>query len=262
MKISLIVLLIGMTAPNAGAQFTKAIEDNSFYIEEAYNQESGVVQHIPNSFHSSASGDIHATFTQEWPVGSELHQLSYTIPFSSMNSINGIGDVLINYRYQLIRSDDGLAVSPRISVSIPTGNHAQGFGDGVIGYQVNIPVSKRWTNEFVTHFNLGGTVLPGISDPATGKRQSLDSYFGGGSVIYLATQNFNIMFEVVHTVTQSFHRAGGTVQFGETILAPGIRYAVDINDLQIVPGLAFPFFIASGNHHNGIFLYVSFEHFF
>jgi len=34
---------------NVLAQFTRAIEDNSFFIEEAYNQEAGVVQHIPNS---------------------------------------------------------------------------------------------------------------------------------------------------------------------------------------------------------------------
>jgi hypothetical protein len=259
MKISLIVLLIGMTAPNAGAQFTKAIEDNSFYIEEAYNQESGVVQHIPNSFHSSASGDIHATFTQEWPVGSELHQLSYTIPFSSMNSINGIGDVLINYRYQLIRSDDGLAVSPRISVSIPTGNHAQGFGDGVIGYQVNIPVSKRWTNEFVTHFNLGGTLLPGVRNPAGGAT-TLDSYFIGGSAIYLATLQFNFLLEALHTITKSFSPGGGTDYVGETVLSPGVRCAIDINDLQIVPGVALPFVISSTGNSNGVFLYVSFEH--
>lgn len=31
--------------------YSKAIEDNSFFIEEAYNQESRVVQHIFNGYY-------------------------------------------------------------------------------------------------------------------------------------------------------------------------------------------------------------------
>jgi len=260
MRIPYIILLIAVAATNAGAQFTKAIEDNSFYIEEAYNQEPGVVQHIPNSYRSSVSGDIHATFTQEWPVGSELHQLSYTIPYTSMNSTGGIGDIMINYRYQLIRSDDGLAVSPRISVSIPSGDDARGFGDGVFGYQVNLPVSKRWSNEWVTHFNLGGTILPGVTDPSGGKKETLESYFIGGSVILLATQQLNVMFEALTATSRTFAAAGGTEFTAETILSPGLRYAIDIDDVQIVPGIAFPFTMSNNGNYNGLFLYVSFEH--
>jgi hypothetical protein len=247
---------------NIFAQFTRAIEDNSFFIEEAYNQEAGVVQHIPNSYRSSVTGDIFATFTQEWPVGSQDHQFSYTVPYASMNGLTGIGDIMLNYRYQLIRSDDGLAVSPRFSVSVPTGNEYNGFGDGVIGYQVNLPVSKRWSNDMVTHFNLGGTVLPGVRHPISGSKELLNSYFGGGSVIYLMTQQFNVMVEALHTVSKTFKTPVGADYTGETIIAPGFRFAVDINDVQIVPGIAFPFTFASGNNHNGLFLYISFEHFF
>ncbi len=257
-----IFILTLLFAISARAQFVPAIEDNSFFIEEAYNQEAGVVQHIPNSYHSSITGDIFATFTQEWPVGSQNHQFSYTIPYASMNGLTGIGDIMLNYRYQLIRSNDGLAVSPRISVSIPTGNENNGFGGGVIGYQVNLPVSKRWSDEVVTHFNLGGTVFPGVRHPVSGSKELLDSYFGGGSAIYLMTQHFNIMFEVLHTISKTITTTAGTEYSGETIVAPGFRYAVDINDLQIVPGIALPFTFASGNNQNGIFLYLSFEHFF
>lgn len=70
------------------------------------------------------------------------------------------------------------------------------------------------------------------------------------------------MFEVLHTISKTITTTAGTEYSGETIVAPGFRYAVDINDLQIVPGIALPFTFASGNNQNGIFLYLSFEHFF
>jgi hypothetical protein len=44
------------------------IEDNSFLVEEAYNQEFGVVQHIQNFQRYWNSKDWIYTFTQEWPV--------------------------------------------------------------------------------------------------------------------------------------------------------------------------------------------------
>ena len=56
------------------------IQDNSFLMEEAYNQEEGVVQHI-NTFQRMRGGDWVATFTQEYPVPRQAHQLSYTIPY-------------------------------------------------------------------------------------------------------------------------------------------------------------------------------------
>src|SRR4051812_47941667 len=76
------------------------IQDNSFLIEEAYNQEEGVVQHILNVVYAL---DHHAPnderslafiFTQEWPVFSQTHQFSYTIPYTFLDAerdTNGIG---------------------------------------------------------------------------------------------------------------------------------------------------------------------------
>ena len=52
------------------------IKDNSFLIEEAYNQEEGVVQHISNWMRDRATNDWIYTFTQEWPIGSQTHQFS------------------------------------------------------------------------------------------------------------------------------------------------------------------------------------------
>ena len=49
-------------------------------MEEAYNQNFGVVQHISSFTRFWDSKDWIYTFTQEWPVpGDERHQLSYTL---------------------------------------------------------------------------------------------------------------------------------------------------------------------------------------
>ena len=85
--------------PGPANEFSPAIEDNSFFIEEAYNQDPRVVQHIFNGMSFTLpQKDVVFSFTQEWPVGSQNHQLSFTIPYALLNSntVSGIGDVLIN----------------------------------------------------------------------------------------------------------------------------------------------------------------------
>ena len=57
-----------------------AISDNSFLVEEAYNQEPGVVQHINGFMWRRRVGAWLYTFTQEWPLVGHAHQLSYTVP--------------------------------------------------------------------------------------------------------------------------------------------------------------------------------------
>src|SRR5438105_8647890 len=78
------------------------IMDNSFFIEEAYNQESGIVQHIFTGVYSvnrlAAPGERRTdlSFTQEWPAYGQAHQLSYTLPYSFVRESghwsDGIGD--------------------------------------------------------------------------------------------------------------------------------------------------------------------------
>src|SRR5215475_14453949 len=66
------------------------IQDNSFLIEEAYNQEFGVVQHISSFTRFWDSKDWVYTFTQEWPVpGDPRHQFSYTLPFQHAGGFPG-----------------------------------------------------------------------------------------------------------------------------------------------------------------------------
>src|SRR5688572_26052332 len=72
-----------------------AIQDNSFLVEEAYNQEAGVIQHI-FTFERNDEESVLA-FGQEFPVRGQKHQLSYSISFLSLDRDSGLGDGMINY---------------------------------------------------------------------------------------------------------------------------------------------------------------------
>src|SRR5688572_31529334 len=99
------LLLLLLAIPVAAQD--KPIQDNSFLLEEAYNQEPGVVQHI-SFFTRAFDGGWVYTFTQEWPAPSQKHQLSYTVigmdPGEGLTA--GLGDLVLNYRYQLLGSGD------------------------------------------------------------------------------------------------------------------------------------------------------------
>ncbi len=68
----------GPGKPPTGSARPWEITDNSFLVEEAFNQEAGVVQNI---FGILAPGDGSwvAAFTQEWPMRVQAHQFSYTV---------------------------------------------------------------------------------------------------------------------------------------------------------------------------------------
>src|SRR5215813_4949080 len=131
-----------ITSSIASEPLAKGIQDNSFFIEEAYNQEPGVVQHIfnlPIDF-TNGSREIGPSFTQEWPVFSQTHQFSYTIPYGFLwnngQESDAFGDVLLNYRYQAYFDEKSLtALAPRFTLVLPTGSVVEGFHEGVLGYQ-------------------------------------------------------------------------------------------------------------------------------
>src|SRR5262249_52897668 len=98
-----VVILFSATAQGADPRPIEIIEDNSFLLEEAYNQEPGVVQHIFQYLYSGDSRQRGWTFafTQEWPIYGQDHQFSYTIlAYHLINDgqrQHGVGDTLLNY---------------------------------------------------------------------------------------------------------------------------------------------------------------------
>jgi hypothetical protein len=256
--LALVVLLL--TSPFSPLT-SQAIQDNSFLLEEAYNQESGVVQHI-NAFTRSSNADWSYSFTQEWPLGGIRHQLSYTIPIESIEGFGtGLGDLALNYRYQLAGNPEARAVAaPRLSLLLPTGDEKEGRGGGAVGFQVNLPVTLVFSKAIVTHWNAGATLTPSARSPLGG-RSTTHSYNFGASVVWLFRPSFNFLVETVLDDTRTFAADGRIV--GETgwVLNPGIRWAFDLpGELQIVPGVAYTIGLGSGPDEDALFLYLSFEH--
>lgn len=248
----------------AAAQSSQAIQDNSFLIEEAYNQDAGVVQHI-NTFTRQRNGDWAYSFTQEWPAPSIKHQLSYSIPVMSFRDPadggRGIGDIALNYRYQLIgNGDTRVAVAPRFTLLIPTGDSKKNLGNGAVGYQVNLPVSVVLSRAFVAHFNAGMTYTPSAKNERGDKANRKDFNLGQ-STIWLAKPNFNVMLEWLW-MNQASVVGPKLIERSNTVLVnPGIRWAYNFKSgLQIVPGISVPLGIGPSRGERGILFYLSFEH--
>jgi hypothetical protein len=240
------------------------IEDNSFLVEEAYNQERGVVQHINTFSRPTGAAGWMYTFTQEWPLAGQKHQLSYTIPLGhnddASGGATGLGDIAINYRYQIGGGESALALAPRLTVLLPTGASRRALGSGGTGLQVNLPFSAVLPARFVAHSNAGMTYTPRARD-TFGNLAATKSYTLGQSVIWLAHPKFNLMLESTWTAAQEVTGPSRTQRTTEFLLSPGFRGAIDFaSGLQVVPGLAFPFGIGSSRGERAVFAYLSFEH--
>lgn len=263
----LCVLLCAAAAahPAAGQQAPapapRPIQDNSFLIEEAYNQEAGVVQHI-STFQRSPGGGWTYTFTQEWPVPGLRHQLSYTLPVQDPGGRAGagLGDVALNYRYQLLGSGETrLALAPRVTALLPTGSAARGRGAGGAGVQVNLPLSVALADRWVTHSNAGLTLTPGARNEAGDRARTAD-LFAGQSLIWLARPTLNLMLEALWAREHEVLAPGTVGGSSSFVLSPGVRGAIDFpSGLQIVPGAAIPVELGAGGGVS-LFLYLSFEH--
>jgi hypothetical protein len=243
-----------------------AIEDNSFLIEEAYNQGHGVVQHISTFSRRLGTSDWVYAFTQEWPVRGQRHQLSYTIPLAhtadQSGARTGVGDVALNYRYQVLGVGGGPAFAPRLSVLLPTGASQRGFGAGGTTWQVNLPFSVRLPARFVAHSNAGMSFTPHARNTADAVAASRE-YFFGQSLIWLIRRDFNLMLEALSTTAQEVVGPGRTVRNSELFVSPGIRGAINFRSgLQIVPGFAVPIGVGSSRGERSLFVYLSFEHSF
>jgi hypothetical protein len=252
------------------------ISDNSFFIEEAYNQEAGVVQHIQTVLggFDREGGDrtrsLGYTFTQEWPLGGVRHQISYTLPYERLGgdqpSVRGVGDVFLNYRYQVWMEEGRRpAFAPRFSVIFPSGDEDEGLGTGTIGYQVNFPLSKKIGDSLHLHLNAGATRTPGARRdlPSGGRSPATDlvSAHVGFSTILLLRPRFNVLMEFLTASEASIDDAGERERATRTLFSPGARYAINTRGgAQWVLGAAAPFGLSAAEDDWGVLLYLSFEH--
>jgi hypothetical protein len=260
-----VLMGFSLVAQDAKPDNPIGIQDNSFLVEEAYNQEDGVVQHISGFTRYRQTQDWMYTFTQEWPVGGLKHQFSYTLPWQRIQAApdgkRGAGDIALNYRYQLLGDGNAsVAISPRFSLLLPTGRAEQGRGAGAVGYQFNLPISVVLGSRAVTHFNFGATYTPNAKN-ALGDEAHLTAYTFGQSFIWLVQPTFNLMLEIAYTSGESVRGPSLKDPSNNFYVSPGIRWAYNFpSGLQIVPGIAFPIGTGPSKRERAVFFYLSFEH--
>lgn len=241
------------------------IEDNSFLLEEAYNQEEGVVQFIQTLQSSKTSSEktLNYSFTNEIPVTGQNHQFSYVIPYlkskTEGKSNSGLGDILLNYRYQLINTDT-IAMAPRFSLILPTGDRAKGFGSDTYGVQTNFALSVLLNKHFVSHWNMGYTLIPKAKGQVgNGTATTFGTNFGA-SLIYLMRDNFNFLVEFVHNSTEVSNGDNTVTREESYFVNPGFRFAIDYPSTQVVPGVSFPIGIGPSKKDDfSILAYLSIE---
>ena len=224
------------------------IVDNAFLLEEAFNQEAGIFQNILLVQRPSSS-EWSFEFTQEWPLGGQRHQLSYTVPIEAVREPGadsrdiGRGTIALNYRLQLaMESAAAPALSPRISLLIPDFPDS----DKQIGLQFNLPASKQF-NDFYLHGNAGYTVDGIGSEPgATGRASA------AASVNYRA-------WPMVHLMVESVFRAREFGSEHSMLLSPGVRAGWNLGNKQLVLGVAVPFGLLEQDESAGLVMYLSYE---
>ena len=223
---AILLLLIVSSAARAQAARPFEIIDNSFLVEEAFNQEAGTVQNI-GMFRMNARSEWDTSFTQEWPLSGRTHQISYSIPYAATAGAHGVGDVMLNYRVQLMLDARGTpAFSPRVSMIVPTGDSARGLGQGGLGWQINLPFSKQAGDAYL-HWNVGFTQILSRSDQHGD--HDLARAHVGASAIWRVKPMVNLMME---TLVEGTDRV---------TLSPGVRLGWNRNDAQWVIGIAAPF---------------------
>jgi len=242
--------------------------DNSFLVEEAYNQNPGEVQTIftGSYFGKQRNGPDDrfwsGTLTQEWPLFSMRHQLSYSVPYIGIDhdgeTETGLGDVLLSYRYQAYYDPESLlAVAPRASIVLPTGRTKLGFSDDTVGAQFNLPVSAVWGDRWATHFNAGLTWLP---EALSAGSQDVLNYNLGVSGIYAVSTDLHFLVECTGTWLNVPAGGNGLTHEFVCLISPGFRYALNFsNDAQLVVGAAVPVGLSDAAPDIGVFVYISFE---
>jgi hypothetical protein len=270
-----LVVVPAAVAPLRAAEEEPGIADNSFFIEEAYNQEKGVVQHIQSAqwaFDRQGGDETRGfsyAFTQEWPLGGVRHQASYTLGYADLwgdqPDASGITDALLNYRFQVWEeSASHPAFAPRFSLVLPTGDEEEGLGAGDAGFQINLPMSKR-VGDLHFHLNAGLTAFPGAKRdlPGGGESRSIDllGTHLGFSAILLLHPRFNVLLELVNSVAESIDDAGERQEESLSLLSPGVRYAINgKSGAQWVLGAALPIGLSSDENDVGLLAYLSIEH--
>jgi hypothetical protein len=217
-------LLLSLAAPLWGGE-PSPIEDRNFMLESGWNREDAALQVNSFFFRGATSHEL----VGEWAMRSQRHQLGYTLPFFS-DDRTGLGDVLLNYRYQFLGdADSRIGIAPRVSLMLPTRDAH--FGERSSGVQVNVPISASITDRLTSHTNAGATWFADRGETEFNLAQSL---------------SFDVTKRIALTVDANYASQ-------LLVVRPGVQFSIDgPGGLQIAPGVAFP-------DSGGVLVYLALE---
>ncbi|WP_408098048.1 hypothetical protein ACJVC5_03740 [Peredibacter sp. HCB2-198] len=256
MKVLLILLALVPLCANA------QIEDNSFLLEEAYNQEWGVYQFIQQYQTYNNSNNFTYAFTNEIPITDKTHQFSYGFGYERYDGVEhgSITDTTLSYRWQPVNRD-GILIAERFGLVVPTGSVEKGTSAGVYGFEfvqaATITMAPQWMN----HWNFGFKVLPAAKTAGVDKRRTLTTFKAGTSLIYFLSDHFNLMLEGLLESGQGIDEDGNKIVETSFTINPGFRFDwnLDWKDTQIVPGVSFPTELINGPTQQAVLVYLSIE---
>jgi hypothetical protein len=259
--LSLAIIVPLRAQDETGTPYT---EDNSILIEEAYNQEFGVVQHVSTfTFAGPRHRDRTLEVTQEWPLATQRDQLSYTLQVLRPDGgSTGLGDLAVHYRRQFGMEGRRWALAPEASLILPTGDADAGRGDGSVGMELGIPFSYTISRDLAMHWNASAELLPWAKAAGSSDRKALKSAQVGGSLIGPMRAPVQLMLESLVTVEEEFVAPGRTASFSSWIISPAVRIAFNLGGLQLVPGFAIPITRSEGESVTDFIVYFSAEHAF
>ena len=241
------------------------ITDNSFLVEEGFNQEPGVVQNL-FAFERTGPGGWEAKFVQEWPLRSMRHQVSYALGFARDGGASQFSNVSLDYRLQVWTEGSGRpAFSPRASLLVNRESLETPETEGAAGVEFSLPFSKR-TGPVYFHWNAGLRWFPSAStfnrslpQIAQSDDVSLSTPFAAGSAIVAVRPMLNLLLEVAAESDHAVVGPGEAARSAVFTVSPGARSGVNLGDAQIVVGLAFPFVRQDGETDAGVLGYASYE---
>ncbi|HXE79734.1 MAG TPA: metal-dependent transcriptional regulator [Vicinamibacterales bacterium] len=264
---ALVALLIAVSG--AAAQEPPAVEpapshfgivDNSFFVEEAFNQDPGMFQNI-FVFEREGPRGWAARFVQEWPLRGMRHQLAYSLTFARDGGDARFSDASIDYRLQVWNGEDGRpAFAPRASLLLNRDDGETPLDEGGVGFEANLPFSLERGPLFF-HWNGGLRWLPAVSSlpSAPGEDVDLVSPFVAGSVIAAVRPMLNLMLEARYDSEEFVAGRGRTDRAGIFTISPGLRAGWDFGDAQLVLGFAVPVARSEGEADTGALVYFSYE---
>lgn len=235
------------------------IEDNSFLLEEAFNQKEGEFQFI-QKYQTDRSGAIDYNLELEAPITNETHQFSFDISRSRPEDISesSFSDLALNYRWQAF-NQNGILLAEKIGIVLPTGSVGKNTGQGAVGWNLLQAATISFSDVLMNHWNMGLTVFPEAESP--GDDKTIMGLNAGTSFVYLYRDDLNFLLEAVFETGESFGLDGEVSNEKSFYLNPGLRFArnFDFKQTQVVPGLSFPLEYTDSQVRPGILLYLSVE---